>query len=184
MSTRAAIRYAKAVLNLAKTDNSESAVYADMQLIEATIQESNDLKVLLKSPIIKLSDKVKALEALFGKQVNNYSLGLIKLLANNKRLDVLEKVASDYQVIYDHLKSIEVAKVTTAVPLTPALKTQVIAKVKELTGNATTIKNVVDPAIIGGFILRVGDIQYDASLSKSLRELERSFDDSHYEAKI
>ncbi|NIJ44042.1 F-type H+-transporting ATPase subunit delta [Wenyingzhuangia heitensis] len=184
MSTRAALRYAKAILNLAKTDNSESAVYADMQLIEATIQGSNDLKVLLKSPIIKVSDKVNALEAVFGKQINNYSLGLIKLLANNKRLNVLEAVASDYQIIYDHLKSIEVAKVTTAVPLTAALEAQVIAKVKELTGHETTLTNDIDPEIIGGFILRVGDIQYDASIAKSLRELERSFDDSHYEAKI
>ena len=184
MSTRAAIRYAKAVLNLAKTDGSEAAVYADMQLIETTIQESNDLKVLLKSPIIKLSDKVKALEAIFGQKINNYSLGLIKLLANNKRLDILETVASDYQIIYDHLKSIEIAKVTTAIPLTAELKAQVTAKVKELTGNEATLKNEINPDIIGGFILRVGDIQYDASLAKSLRELERSFDDSHYEAKI
>ncbi|MDO6736749.1 ATP synthase F1 subunit delta [Wenyingzhuangia sp. 2_MG-2023] len=184
MSTRAAIRYAKAILNLAKTDGSETAVYNDMQLIEETIQGSDDLKVLLKSPIIKLSDKVSVLEAIFGSKVNNYSLGLIKLLANKKRLDVLETVASDYQIIYDHLKSIDVAKVTTAVPLSDALRIQVIAKVKELTGNETTLNNDINPDIIGGFILRVGDIQYDASIAKSLRELERSFDDSHYEAKI
>lgn len=184
MSTRAAIRYAKAILNLAKTNGSESAVYADMQLIEATIKGSNDLKVLLKSPIIKLTDKVNALDAIFGKQVNNYSLGLIKLLANKKRLDILETVASDYQVIYDHLKSIDVAKVTTAVPLTAELEKVVIAKVKELTGRESNLTNVVDPEIIGGFILRVGDLQYDASIAKNLRELERSFDTSHYEAKI
>ncbi len=184
MSTRAAIRYAKATLNLAKTDNSEAAVYKDMQLIETTIQGSNDLKVLLNSPIIKLSDKVNALEAVFGKQINNYSLGLIKLLATNKRLNILEVVASDYQIIFDHLKSIEIAKVITAVPITPAVEKQVIAKVKELTGSKTVLTNEVNPDIIGGFILRVGDLQYDASLAKNLRELERSFDDSHYEAKI
>ncbi|MGY6649197.1 ATP synthase F1 subunit delta [Wenyingzhuangia sp. IMCC45574] len=184
MSTRAAIRYAKAILNLAKSNGSDQAVYNDMQLVEATIQESGDLKVLLKSPIIKVSDKVNALEAIFGSKVNNYSLGLIKLLANNKRLDILEAVANDYQIIYDHLKSIEVAKVTTAVPLTDALEAKVIAKVKELTGHETTLTNEVNPDIIGGFILRVGDLQYDASIAKSLRELEKSFDDSHYEAKI
>ena len=184
MSTRAAIRYAKAILNLAKTDGNESAVYADMQLIEATIQESEDLKVLLKSPIIKLSDKVKSLEAIFGKQINNYSLGLIKLLGTNKRLNILEAVASDYQVIYDHLMAIDVAKVTTAVPLTGALETAVLSKIKELTGKETKLENVIKPEIIGGFILRVGDLQYDASIAKSLTELERSFDDSHYEAKF
>lgn len=184
MSTRAAIRYAKAILNLAKTDGSDGAVYADMQLIESTIQGSSDLTVLLKSPIIKLSDKVNTLEAIFGTKINNYSLGLIKLLAKNKRLDLLEVVANDYQIIYDHLMLIEVAKVTTAVPLTEALEAKVIAKVKELTGHETSLTNEINPDILGGFILRVGDMQYDASISKSLRELERSFDDSHYEAKI
>lgn len=184
MSTRAAIRYAKAILNLAKTNGSDDAVYTDMQLIETTIKGSNDLKVLLKSPIIKLTDKVTALESIFGSQINNYSLGLIKLLAKNKRLNILEAVANDYQIIYDHLRLIEVAKVTTAVPITEALEAQVIAKVKELTGHETSLTNEVNPDILGGFILRVGDLQYDASISKSLRELERSFDDSHYEAKI
>lgn len=184
MSTRAAIRYAKAILNLAKKDNSEEVVYQDMQLIVSTIQESNDLRVLLQSPIIKADDKVKALEAIFGQKINNYSLGLIKLLANKKRLDILKTVASDYQVIYDHLKSIEVAKVTTAVPLTKDIEAKVIAKVKELTGNEATITNDVKPEIIGGFILRVGDLQYDASIAKNLRELERGFDNSHYQAKF
>ena len=184
MSTRAAIRYAKAILNLAKSNGSDEAVYNDMQLIEATIEGSADLNALLKSPIIKLTDKVSALDAIFGSKVNNYSLGLIKLLAKNKRLDILEAVASDYQVIYDHLKSIEVAKVTTAVPLTEALEAKVKAKVKELTGHEATLTNEVKPEILGGFILRVGDLQYDASIAKSLRELENSFDDSHYEAKI
>lgn len=184
MSTRAAIRYAKAILNLAKTNGSDEAVYTDMQLIEATIQESSDLNVLLKSPIIKLSDKVAALDAIFESRINNFSLGLIKLLVKNKRLNILEAVASDYQIIYDHLKSIEVAKVTTAVPLTAALEQQVKAKVRELTGHETSLSNEVNPDIIGGFILRVGDLQYDASIAKSLRELEKSFDDSHYEAKF
>lgn len=184
MSSRAAIRYAKAILNLAKNDGSDAAVYNDMQLMEATIQDSSDLKTLLKSPIIKLSDKVTALEAIFGSKVNNYSLGLIKLLAKNKRLDILEAVANDYQIIYDHLKSIDVAVVTTAIPLTAALEAKVKEKVKELTGHETSLSNEVNPNIIGGFILRVGDLQYDASIAKSLRELEKSFDDSHYEAKI
>jgi len=184
MSTRAALRYAKAALSFAQKEGSESIVYNDMQLIEATIQESRDLDVLLKSPIIKLSDKVKALEAVFGAKISNYSKGVIKLLVNNKRLSLLEIVASDYQIIYDHLKAVEVAKVTTAIPITPELRQQVLAKIKELTGKESNLTNEVKPEIIGGFILRVGDLQYDASIVKSFRELEKSFDESHYEVKI
>jgi len=184
MSTRAALRYAKAIFNLAKTNKKEETVYTDMQLISETIGESKDLKILLDSPIIKAKDKVKTLEAIFGKNINNYSLGLINLLATNKRLNILKKVANDFQVIYNHSKSIDSAKVITAVPITAALEAKVIAKVKELTGHETTLINEVNPDIIGGFILRVGDKQFDASISKSFTALERKFDDSHYEAKI
>ena len=68
MSTRASLRYAKAILNLAEDNKSEDAVNADMQLIATTIADSQDLEVLLNSPIIKASQKVSALEAIFGKE--------------------------------------------------------------------------------------------------------------------
>ncbi|MGY5355426.1 ATP synthase F1 subunit delta [Wenyingzhuangia sp. IMCC45467] len=183
MSTRAALRYAKAILNLAEDNKSEDAVNADMQLIAATIAESQDLEVMLKSPIVKTSEKVNALEAVFGKQINGYTLGLIKLLGEKKRLNILALVATSYQTIYNHLKSIKVAQVTTAVPLTASLESKVIDKIKELTGSATAIENIINPEIIGGFVLRIGDIQYDASVSRSLTLLERSFDNSQFISK-
>ena len=69
----------------------------------------------------------------------------------------------------------EIAKVTTAVPLTDELKVKVLAKVKELTGKDAEIQSTVDESILGGFILRVGDIQYDASIANKLDKLKREF---------
>ena len=121
---------------------------------------------------------------MFTDRVSNITLGLFLLLRENKRLGLLEEVAKQYNVIYDYLKSIETAKVTTAVPLTSKLENEVLAKIVELTGNKATIENVVNPDIIGGFILRVGDVQYDASISNYLNELRKEFDHSHYIPKI
>ena len=87
---------------------------------------------------------------------------MISLLIDNKRLSILNDVAKKYTILFDELKGIEVAKVTTAVPLTEVLNEQVLAKVKEITGKEATIENIVNPDIIGGFILRIGDVQYDA----------------------
>ena len=67
------------------------------------------------------------------------------------------------------------AIVTTAVPLTDDLKTKVLAKVKELTGKEASIENIIDDSILGGFILRVGDIQYNASIANKLSKLKREF---------
>ncbi len=181
---RAALRYAKAILNLAKDSNSETAVENDMKDIVAAIYENNELEVVLKSPVIKAADKMNVLKALFSSKVNNITLGLFNLLEENKRISILESIAKQYSIIYDFHKNMQVAKVTTAVPLTKELEEQVVAKIIELTGDKANLENVIKPAILGGFILRVGDVQYDASISNHLNELRKEFDNSHYIPKI
>ena len=181
---RPALRYAKAILNLAKETGNETLVNDNMKLIVDTIAESADLDVMLRSPVIKATDKRKVLNALFGDKVDNIVKGLFNLLEENKRMVMLEPIAKQYSVIYDYYKSMQVAKVTTAVPLSKELEAKVLAKIVEITGNKANIENIVDPEILGGFILRVGDVQYDASISNQFNELRREFDNSHYIPKI
>jgi len=115
---RPALRYAKAILNLAKESSAETEVNADMQLIAATISENLDLRVMLKSPVIKSSEKKKVLNTLFTGKTHVISLGMFDLLQENKRMNMLLSIAKQYSIIYDFLKRIQVAKVTTAIPLT------------------------------------------------------------------
>lgn len=182
--TRAALRYAKAILNLAKDSKSESAVNDDMLLILQTIEENKDLELMLNSPVIKSSGKINVLNALFSKKINNISLGLFHLLQDNKRLDLLKAIAKKYAIIYDFDKHILEAKVTTAVPITEELEKQVLQKIVELTGDKANLVNDVDPDILGGFILRVGDVQYDASIANHLSQLRKEFDNQDYISKL
>jgi F-type H+-transporting ATPase subunit delta len=181
---RAALRYAKAVLNLAKDTQIEDEVNGDMLLIANTIKESSELKVLLKSPVIRSSEKMSVLKALFTDKVNAVALGLFDVLQENKRLGMLESITKQYVIIYDFLKNMQVAKVTTAVPLTKELEAKILAKIVALTGNNANLENVINPAILGGFVLRVGDMQYDASISNHLTQLKKEFDNSHFIPKI
>ena len=181
---RAALRYAKAVLNLAKDTQIEDEVNQDMLLIAGTIQDSSELKVLLKSPVIRSSEKMNVLKAVFTGKVNAVALGLFDVLQENKRLGMLESIAKQYTIIYDFLKNMQVAKVTTAVPLTKELEAKILAKIVALTGNNANLENVINPAILGGFVLRVGDMQYDASISNHLTQLKKEFDNSHFIPKI
>ncbi len=174
--SRAAVRYAKAVLNFALEQNKEVEVNSDMLLVAETIDESKDLQLLLSSPVLKTDIKRAALKEVFSNKISSLSIGLLDLLVDNKRLPILSDVAKAYTVIFDKLKGIEVAKVTSAVPLTEALNKQVLAKVKEITGKEATIENIINPDIIGGFILRIGDVQYDASISNKLQVLKRQFE--------
>lgn len=181
---RPALRYAKAILSLAKEHNSETVVNDDMKLIVSTIEENHDLEVALKSPVLRASDKINVLNGVFTGKVNAITLELFKLLEDNKRIPMLLSIAKKYADIYNFLKNIQIAKVTTAVEITKEIEKKVLAKIVELTGNKATIENEINPNIIGGFILRVGDVQYDASISNHLNKLKKEFDNSHYVPKI
>ena len=172
--SRAAIRYAKAVLSLASDNKVADKVNADMKQIASAIASNNDLSAMLQSPVVRSSDKLSVLKAVFG-DANNATTNLINTLITNKRIALLGDVANKYNHLYDALRDTQVAKVTTATPLTKDLEKKVLAKVKELTGKSTEIINTVDESILGGFVLRVGDLQYDASIANKLNKLKREF---------
>ena len=172
--TRAAIRYAKAVLSLASDQKNAEVVNSDMKLIATTIADNADLDQVLKSSVVKSEVKKSALNQIFP-NLSEVSKGLFDLLVSNKRLDILADVASNYSVLFDQLNGKEKATVTTAVPMTNDLELKVLAKIKELTSKAVELENIVDEDILGGFILRVGDKQYNASISNKLNKLKREF---------
>ena len=172
--SRAAIRYAKAILDIAQTAGKADAVNNDMKSIVNAVAESAELKDFLTSPIIKMDVKKSALSEIFS-NVEKETNSLFHLLFENKRFEILEAIAIQYNRLFDESNGIEVAKVTTAFPITPELETKVLAKIAEFSNKKITIENIVDPAIIGGFILRVADKQYNASVANKLSELKREF---------
>lgn len=178
--TRAALRYAKALLNLAKEQGLQEEVNENMLLIANTISESKELQIMLKSPIIKSDVKSKVLKAIFETHINNLSKGLLDLLIENKRIELLLVTAKEYTLIFDYLMGYEVAIVTTAIPLSTEMEKTILEKINTLTSNEVSIKNIINPDIIGGFILRLGDIQYDASILQKIQTLKRNFKKNLY----
>ncbi|WP_298395751.1 ATP synthase F1 subunit delta [Flavobacterium sp.] len=172
--SRAAIRYAKAILDIAQTSGKSEAVNNDMKSIVTAVAESAELKDFLSNPVIKMEVKKSALSEIFS-SVQTETQSLFNLLYENKRYEILEAIAVQYTKLYDVSNGVEVAKVTTAFPITPELETKVLAKIAEFSTKKITIENIVDPSIIGGFILRVGDQQYNASVASKLSELKREF---------
>ena len=172
--TRAAIRYAKAILEIAQANNNTANVTNDMNSIVNAVKESKELKNFLQSPIIKGEVKHSSLVAIFA-SAQKETKSLFKLLLANKRFELLPTIASDFKALVNELNGVEIAKVTTAFPLTADLKTKVLAKIKEFSNKTITIENIVDESIIGGFILTMGDQQYNASVANSLQNLKREF---------
>jgi F-type H+-transporting ATPase subunit delta len=181
---RAALRYAKAALNLAKEANNTKEINNDMLLISSTVDGSTELQAFLNNPISKSDDKLKVINGLFGDKINSITNGIIKLLVVNKRLNLLPFVAKQYAMLFDKEQGVDVAKVITAIPLTEELKTKVLAKVKAVTNKEAVLENIIDESIIGGFILQIGDKQYDASISGKLGNLRRNFEKNDYKVKM
>ncbi|MDB4298579.1 ATP synthase F1 subunit delta [Flavobacteriaceae bacterium] len=178
MSSRAAIRYAKAVLDQANHANISEVVFGDMKSIQATLAGSKELRVVLQSPVVKAEDKKQALLQIFEKN-SDVTKALIQILTSNKRINLLGGVALAYVDLYNDSKGVKTATVITAVTLTPEIEAKVLSKLKEMTGSENiTINNTIDERIIGGFILRVGDLQYNASIANQLGNLKREFSKS------
>tara|TARA_R110001583_G_C5613007_1_gene405479 strand:- start:109 stop:645 length:537 start_codon:yes stop_codon:yes gene_type:complete len=172
--TRAAIRYAKAILSLATEQKKAEAINNDMKLMASTIAENMELSNMLNNAVIKSESKKAILLAVFPK-LNKMSSNLFDVLISNKRMNLLNEITLQYTILFDAANGKEVAKVTTAIPMTTALEAKVLAKVKQLTNKEVILENIVDENILGGFILRVGDKQYNASVSNSLNKIKREF---------
>jgi F-type H+-transporting ATPase subunit delta len=172
--SRAAIRYAKAILETAVSTGKANQVNDDMKSIINAVNSSADLKDFLASPIITSEVKMNVLSEIFG-SVQADTKSLFRLLQENKRFEILEAIATQFNAQFDEMNGVEVAKVTTAFPITADLEAKILAKATSISTKKITIQNTVDPSIIGGFILRIGDKQYNASVSNRLQELKREF---------
>ena len=181
--SRAAVRYAKALLSTAKDKNELQPIHTDMDLIQQTLASNSELRSVLSSTAIKAADKKIILHKVFTHTSSTTKL-FFDVLVDKKRTDLLEEIAGQYKRLYEELQHNQLAVVTTAVPLNKTLEDKVMRKIKELTGRSAQLENKIDPDIIGGFILRIGDLQYNASISSRLDEVKRQLTDDSYTVKL
>jgi F-type H+-transporting ATPase subunit delta len=170
--SRAAVRYAKAILELANQNGTTDKVNSDMTLMQDAWKQSKDLQVFLTNPVIKQEMKRNALLEVFP-QAQKETNALFELLYQNKRFDILFAITQKFQELLLVQNGIVKATVTTAIPMTAELEKQVLEKAKQMTSHQVVLDHKVDESIIGGFILRVGDQQLNASVASRLQEIKR-----------
>jgi F-type H+-transporting ATPase subunit delta len=172
--SRAASRYAKAILDLAIEKNEAAAVNEEMKTVLTTVHNNKELQDFLKSPVVKTDQKRGALRQVFS-NAGGITMGAFDLIVDNQRADILGDVATKYILLFEAMNKREVATVTTAVEITPEMEAKILAKAQQLAGTEVTLEKKVDPSIVGGFILRVGDKEINASVNSTLGELKREF---------
>ena len=172
-SHRAASRYAKSLIELAKEQNVVDEVYSDMQLFSAVAHENTVFAVMLKNPIINHDKKRNVLHAIFDSRMSKLSTLAFDLITKKNRESILEEIAVEYQVQYNTLKGFQVADVNTTIALDKNLREKFNDLVKEISGKKAQLSEIVDENIVGGFVLNVGDRRLDQSIKSRLNNIKR-----------
>ncbi|MGA1029364.1 MAG: ATP synthase F1 subunit delta [Flavobacteriaceae bacterium] len=167
--SRAAYRYAKAALKFAGKDPAPLA--KDLENILALLEANDALSAFLENPVLPAKLKTETLLKVCPKHTKSFAQ-LLDVLATNNRLSIVAAVAQQYSKLYAAQQGQLTATVITAVPLTPALEDQILQKAKSITSKQVQLVNQVDPAILGGFVLTLGDMQYDASVAQKLKGIK------------
>jgi F-type H+-transporting ATPase subunit delta len=176
MSSKAGARYAKSLIDLSTEQNALEEIKNDMAFFEQVVDDNSELEAILKNPIVPLDKKAGILSDLFGSKVHQITNSFLKLVVNKGRSAILFDTAKQFIAQYNAIKGIVTAEVTTAIALTDVSKAEVVALVKkEIGANEVIVKEKVDEKLIGGFILKVGDKQFDASIASGLNKLKKEF---------
>ncbi len=167
-----ASRYAKSLIELAKEKNLVEEVYKDMVLFSKTASENRILMKVLGSPIVRHEKKLGILRGLFQDKVNPVSFSIFDIITRKNREAILDAIADEFIKQYDVYKGIQKAIVVSSTALTPEVRKQFIDSLTASTGKTIVLEEKVDDSLVGGYVLRVGDKQVDASLKSQLNALK------------
>jgi F-type H+-transporting ATPase subunit delta len=173
---KAASRYAKSLIDLSTEQNVLEEVKNDMVLMSKVIDDNSELEAILKNPIVPLDKKAGILKDTFGSKVQPLTATFMDLLIKKGRSSILFGTAKSFVSQYNAIKGIVTAEVVSATALTAGHISQIEGIVKKETNAKSVVINAkVNERLIGGFILRVGDRQFDASISSGLNKLKKEF---------
>lgn len=170
-----ASRYAKSLIQLAEEQTSLEAVKVDIEGVISVLKANSELVAVLSNPIISADKKRNILTALFDGKINPMIISFFNILVNKGRSGILLNIAQEFVREYNEVKGIVKATVTSATELSESTLAELQAKIADEIKAQVILKNVVDKTLIGGFVVRVGDRQVDASIAGRLNKLEKHF---------
>ena len=173
--SKVAVRYAKALYVLSQEKNLVDEIKADMQLIEGVLISVPEFTESLSNPIAKSSVKQTIIKAVFESKVNTITFNFLSLIIENKREEHLDAIVRDYLDLYRKEKGIKKSIITSVRGLDEKTRESIIKFIKSHFDTEVEIEEKVNPELIGGIILRVGDQQYDMSILGKLHAIEQEF---------
>jgi F-type H+-transporting ATPase subunit delta len=171
-SKTASKRYAKALIGSAVDSNLLEETYSEMNSLKSILTNSNQLSEYLLNPTISKDDKGNFIIKIVGDDHPNL-INLVNLLTANNRLNELENIADSFNELYAKRKGIIEASITSAVPISNDLETEIVKYLKSIKKGQINLTKKIDKSIIAGFVLDLDDTQFDASARKKLNKMQK-----------
>ena len=180
IETKVAKRYAKSLIDLSSEKGALDPVNEDMKQFVTTCEQNRDFALLLSNPVISSDKKLSILQKIFSASFNKITMSFIEIVIRKGREKYLFQIAKEYTEQYKKLKGIQTAEIISAVGLDDRLRKQVYDIIRKNTQSEVELVEKVDKNLIGGFVLKIGDKQFDSSIAADLRKLTQSFSSNPY----
>jgi len=166
-------RYASALFSLARESNATDQVAASLDAFDRMVGESADLERLVRSPVFSAQDQVKAIGAVLDRAgITGVAANFIKLVASKRRLFSIREMVASYHRLNDSYRGVARAEVISAAPLSDSHVAALKEALKGVTGGKEVeVTAKVDPAIIGGLVVKLGSRMVDGSLKTKLNSI-------------
>ena len=162
-------RYAEAMIKISKEQKSIDETQAELEQVAQIIDSNIELKKFINNPSMNSSDKKAVVEKIFNNQLERHTISFVKLLIDKSRIKRLNGIVKEYAELADAIRSCVNVEVTTAVDIDKEQLSRIGQKYKEqYKGKEVKVKHIIDPSIIGGVIVKIGDEMVDGSIKGKL----------------
>ena len=165
--------YAAALFETAYNQGIAENVLNDLALISETISENSELETFLDKPVIKTDDKKSAVYEIFNGKINQITMNLLFVLADNARFDAVYNIKNEYKDLFDESRNTTIVKATSAVEMKDYLKEKLKAKLENLLSKNVEIQYEINSDIIGGLIVEVNGTTIDNSVRTRLKNIRK-----------
>jgi len=173
-------RYAKALYLLALEMNKLEAVYKDIELLDEVTEQNPELRRLLKSPVILARKKNRVITGVFKGKIEDLTLRFLQLVTRKEREIYMQDISNAFTKFYKEYHNILSIKLTSAQPLDKNSRDRLVKKLSEATHKTIDLEEETDASLLGGYVLKMDDRKYDASIKHQLENLKKEFDKNLY----
>lgn len=171
--TKVSARYAKSLMEIALEKGNLDQVVNDMNYLNETQSANKELVSLFNSPIVDSAKKIAVFKEVFA-QFESITMDFVVMVTEKKRENFLPEIAKSFDAQVKEYKGIHTVELVSAVSLDDSTKRTILAKVEASVNGTLEVTETIDPSIIGGFIVKMGDRRIDASISSQLNKLKQS----------